>query len=178
MKKQRILQAVEQMLHRFPEASIIDIYKSFYQDEFGPGHLLGDVHGARDYFFKELAGMRSSGRHTLEPCGTGSRFFRAPLDVIVDGIIPPEEFLSGFFEGASLFTLPDITEWGVQWKEILAAAEPVIKGITGIEDDLKVISEALQSRSGAVRHSRRYAEAYEPHYRIIPVGGTLHQKLR
>ncbi len=169
---------MEQMLHRFPESSLVDIYKSFYQDEFGPGHLLGDMQGAREYFCKELEGMTSAGRYVLEPCGTGSRFCRAPLDIVLDGIISPEEFFSGFIEGASMFTLPDISQWRVRWKEILAAAEPVIKPIAGIEEDARIISEAMQTRSGAVRHSRRYVEAYDPHYRIIPVGGTLHQTLQ
>ncbi|MBN2572179.1 MAG: hypothetical protein JXA68_08635, partial [Ignavibacteriales bacterium] len=36
----KIKNAIESELKHFPEATLIDIYKNFFQDEFGPGHII------------------------------------------------------------------------------------------------------------------------------------------
>ncbi len=178
MMKHRILKTTACLLRKYPESSLIDIYKSFFQDEYGPGHLLEDGDKPRQYFFQELSVMTSRGRHTLEPCGTGCRFFRAPMDTVLDGLISPEEFYEGFIEGASGFSLPDLRQWVIRWEEILSVIQPLIDRIPDKRDDEKKISEALQSGRAVMHHSTGYVKAYDPHYRIARVNGALYRKLR
>ena len=41
------------LLDRYPLSTLADLYKSFFQDEFGPGHLLADEAGALSYLDRE-----------------------------------------------------------------------------------------------------------------------------
>lgn len=74
--KAQIHTAVERHFQLYPASLLIDVYKSFFQVEHGPGHLLKDPDAARKRFDQELSDMTSRGRYTLEPCGLGLRFCR------------------------------------------------------------------------------------------------------
>ena len=39
--------AIERQLATYPESTLQDIYKSFYQEHFGPGHIISDTASAR-----------------------------------------------------------------------------------------------------------------------------------
>ena len=41
--------ALSDFKHSFPKGQLRDVYKSFYQDALGPGHILGDTASARNY---------------------------------------------------------------------------------------------------------------------------------
>ena len=40
--QERVASAVERMLADYPQSTLQDIYKSFFQDRFGPGHIVPD----------------------------------------------------------------------------------------------------------------------------------------
>jgi hypothetical protein len=50
----RIEKAVINELKYYPEARLRDIYKNFFQDAFGPGHLIPDTTHAGNYLNYEL----------------------------------------------------------------------------------------------------------------------------
>src|SRR5512138_100258 len=106
-----IERAVRAQTRLYPKSGLQDIYKSFFQDEFGPGHLLSDTAGAWQYLEYELSEMTSSGNHTAEPCGTGKNFYRVPLDLVKDGMISDTALFCSFMEGATKFSLPDVESW-------------------------------------------------------------------
>lgn len=37
---QAVTKAIEEQMNTYPESTLKDIYKSFFQDAFGPGHLI------------------------------------------------------------------------------------------------------------------------------------------
>jgi len=162
-----IKKAVRSQLQRYPESSLQDIYKSFFQDEFGPGHLLNDTVGARKYLEYELSEMTSSENHIAEPCGKGKNFYRVPLDLVKDGIISDSILFAAFMESAALFKLPDIESWKKKWNEILVVIEGMNLDLPNFDQDKKVLAEMLDQGESAVHHSQRYEELYRPHYRIM-----------
>ncbi len=58
-KKNPVLKTVEKQIQKYPESALKDIYKSFFQDEYGHGHLLTDTSVSRKYFDYELSQMTS-----------------------------------------------------------------------------------------------------------------------
>jgi len=162
-----IVQAVRNQLQRYPESSLQDIYKSFFQDEFGPGHLLNDTAGARKYLEYELSEMTSSGNHVAEPCGTGKNFFRVPLDLVKDGIIPFESFFAVFMESAASFRSPETGEWKGKWEQIVNLIKSIDLSINNFEEDKMALSEMLEKGETIVHHSEAFSDRYAPHYRIM-----------
>ncbi|MBW6460190.1 MAG: hypothetical protein K0B08_06410 [Bacteroidales bacterium] len=159
--------AVEQQLQFYPESTLQDIYKSFFQDEYGPGHLLNDTNAARNYFDYELSQMISSGNYRVEPCGTGKNFFRVPLGLVKDGIVPAEDYFDAFMASAGAFREPGIMDWKKEWDRIFRAIEGMNPDIENFEADKMMLENMLEEGRFVVHHSRAYIENYDPHYRII-----------
>ena len=158
-----------QQLHEYPQSTLKDVYKSFFQDEYGPGHLLEDPERARTAFDQELASMKSRGRREFEPCGRGLHFHRAPLDLVKDGIIEADEYFDAFLDGASEFMLPDKALWEKKWLALLEVLTPMRRSIKNFEQDALEIAKTLERGHWVMHHSRLYRKAYDPHYRIIRV---------
>lgn len=159
--------AIGRQLQFYPESTLQDIYKSFFQDEYGPGHLLNDTVAARNYFERELSQMESGGNYRAEPCGTGKNFYRVPLDLVKDGLIPADTYFSAFMAGAAEFREPDIESWKENWGEILRTIEKMDLQLMNFEEDKGLLSELLTEGKAMVHHSQRYGEKYRPHYRIM-----------
>lgn len=53
--EQAVRQAVERQMQRYPKSTLKDLYKNFFQDKYGPGHLIGDTAAAGAYLRQELA---------------------------------------------------------------------------------------------------------------------------
>jgi hypothetical protein len=162
-----IRQAVEAQIERYPESTLQDIYKSFFQDEFGPGHLLGDSTAAREYLQRELSAMKSKGNYKPEPCGTGENFYRLPMDLVKDGIIPEEVYFEGFMKSSKDFKTPDIESWKKKWVEILEEIEAMDLQIPNLEQDKRAIAASLEQGEAVFHHSDGYGSHYDPHYRIF-----------
>jgi hypothetical protein len=162
-----VTRAVKSQLERYPESSLQDIYKSFFQDEFGPGHLLTDTAGAWQYLEDELSEMTSSGNHAAEPCGTGKNFYRVPLDLVKDGVISDSSLFRAFMESASSFRKPDLESWKKKWKEIELVIEDLHLDLRGFKQDREALAEMFAKGETAVHHSMKYDELYQPHYRIV-----------
>ena len=159
--------ALQLQLAIYPESTLRDIYKSFFQDEFGPGHLLEDPEKARLYFEQELKSAESRGRRRAEACGRGRNFCRVPLDLVIDGIIPKEVYFSAFISGAADFRLPEIETWKRKWSIILGILRRQDFYPAGFDGDSAEIARVLNEGRYAMHHSSRYRSAYAPHYRIF-----------
>jgi len=166
-KHEGIKQAVVNQLELYPESTLQDIYKSFFQDEFGPGHLLDDTAGARQYLEYELANMISRGNYRVEPCGAGGNFYRVPLDLVKDGRISFEEYFSAFMASASSFKTPEVKVWSGKWDRIVEEIEKMDLSIKGFEEDKARLRQMLAGGEFVVHHSALYSKLYDPHYRII-----------
>ena len=132
--------AIERQLVTYPESTLQDIYKSFYQEHFGPGHIISDTASARRYLMRELSEMGKTQSPYFEPTGSQGDYVRVYLSAIADSLITAERLLDAFIRSANFF-----------------------------ETDLPLLTEAARNNQ-AVHHSSRYNEAYHPHYRIVERG--------
>jgi len=163
----KITESVQNFLEKYPEANLEDIYKGFFQDEHGPGHLLRGVDAPRRFFLGELSEMQSKERHSMEPCGTGHNFFRVSLDVIIDGFVTANTFFQAFIESASAFKLPEIDTWKKKWKQIEVNIQPLKHLISDYDKSLDLLNKRLSQGKVVMHHSKKFTDLYDPHYRII-----------
>lgn len=156
--------AVSDLLERYPESTLKDIYKSFFQDRFGPGHLVSDTIAAKRYLHNELESMGESSLPYYEPAGCGNNYVRVNLSVIKDGLISKETFFDIFLESAGQVKFPPISQWQNEWNEILKA---VPQSLGNYAADKAEIDSLLENGKYASHHSAGYENAYQPHYRLI-----------
>ena len=97
--------AVERQMTQFPLSTLQDLYKSFFQDRFGPGHLIADEAMALRYLQYELATMDSSAGPMLEPTGYRGEYTRVNLSVIKDSLVTAERFFEVFMRSALMSCL-------------------------------------------------------------------------
>ena len=160
-----IRQAIERQLKTYPESTLQDVYKSFYQDRFGPGHMIADTASARQYLMYELSNMTDKSEVYYEPTGSKGRFVRVYLSAVADGLITADQLLDAFVRSANGVQKTEI-DWETEWHHI---EEIIVKNdiqINGFEADAALLREASRQNQ-AVHHSRAYNAAYHPHYRIV-----------
>ena len=157
--------AIERQLVTYPESTLQEIYKSFYQEHFGPGHIISDTASARRYLMRELSEMGETQSPYFEPTGSQGDYVRVYLSAIADSLITAEQLLDAFVRSANLWQEPTVS-WMEKWEAIISIIQANKIELEGFETDLPLLTEAAQNNQ-AVHHSRRYNEAYHPHYRIV-----------
>lgn len=162
-----ILQAYERQMAGYPLSEQRDVYKNFFQDYFGPGHIIADTASAANYLRYELQNSNEFIGPLYEPTGYKGNFYRVSLQVIKDGLVPFDTYLDAFVRSVNGIQAPMIDEWKTEWRKI----NDVIKSsgtipVNYAEDNAKIDS-LLATGQYAFHHSRTYNDAYHPHYRII-----------
>ena len=66
---EKIRQSVERQLELYPESTLRDLYKNFFQDRFGPGHIIADNTAADRYLRYELNTAEGFEGLDYEPTG-------------------------------------------------------------------------------------------------------------
>ena len=160
--------AIERQLATYPESTLQDIYKSFYQEHFGPGHIISDTASARRYLMKELSEMGKTQSPYFEPTGCQGDYVRVYLSAVADSLITAEQLLDAFVRSANSRQKP-VVSWMEKWQAIISIIQANKIELKGFETDLPLLTEAARNNQ-AVHHSRRYNEAYHPHYRIVERG--------
>ena len=159
--------AVATQLESFPESRLQDLYKSFFQDRFGPGHIITDRQSALDYILSEWASADTLMGPRTETCGWQGNYVRVNLSVLADGLMTAEELTDALMASAKEVKDEDIQGWKAEWSEILAIIEKEYPDIPDLQEDKARIDELLASGQYAYHHSDAYNAAYHPHYRII-----------
>lgn len=159
--------AVSTQLETYPESQLQDLYKSFFQDRFGPGHIIRDRQSALEYILSEIAEADTLAGPRTEPCGWQGNYIRVNLSVITDGLISAEELTNALMASAKEVNPEDIEHWKDEWAEIVAIIEKDHPDIPDLAEDKSKIEELLSSGQYAYHHSAAYEAAYHPHYRII-----------
>ncbi len=153
---QKILSAAREHAARYPRMEPQDFGKLIYQSEFGPGHFIKDRQSALSYLQKERKEIVKGGTPE-KPEPIGNTFCRFPLSFCRAGQ-KAEELLT------DLFVLTAQSHTGTM--DGLLEKLSLIKSlkIPGMEE----WADAWQSAGcPAVHHSKRYREAYRPHYRLL-----------
>ena len=169
VENEAIEAAIARQVEMYPASTLQDIYKSFYQEQFGPGHIIEDEYSAAAYFHQEtsLSTEEPYGGYLYEPTGVEGDYYRVNLYAVKSGILPQEVLLSAFLRSARPVTPEGIKTWKKRWRKVVKVASEF--NLPGYEADKKALDEILSSDTPdkAVHHSDAYNAAYDPHYRIV-----------
>ena len=163
----KIKEAVERQLRDYPKSTLQDLYKSFFQDRFGPGHLVNDTSSAGNYLRYELNNSDSFHKMYYEPTGCDTNYYRVNLSVLKENKISYQKYFDAFLRSVEKIDLDAISEWKDEWSEIETVIISMNLDLENFEEDLKMIHSVLEQGKYAVHHSEIYNSEYQPHYRII-----------
>ena len=165
--KARIEKCVRSELKLHKDAHLLDLYKYFFQDVFGPGHLVSGREGPENYLESELSEAKSFEPFDYQELMYKNQFVRVNLRMIADGTIAKKDLLDAFMQSAKEFKLPEVSEWRKEWTEIAAIIKTGYPDLPGFREESLQIDSLLASGDYAVHHSEDYIREYDPHYRII-----------
>ena len=167
--KQAVEAGIARQLDMYPLSTLQDVYKSFYQECFGPGHIIEDEYSAAAYFYQETSLSEEEPYDGIlyEPTGANGGYYRVNLYAVNAGILPAEVLLSAFLRSAAPVTPEGIKTWKKTWKVVGKVAGGF--HLRGYEADKEALDAIVASDSPdkAVHHSDAYNNAYDPHYRIV-----------
>ena len=163
----RVRLAVERMVKDFPHSTLQDIYKSFFQDNFGPGHAVPDSAQATAWLRNELAKVEQMDVPLYEPTGYKGNYYRVSLATVVGGKVQADALLSAFLRSVRAVQPSEVEVWVKEWEQIERIIARMELYLPNYDADAKAIKEMLATGHYAVHHSRLYNEHYAPHYRII-----------
>lgn len=162
----KTLEAVEHHLALYPEARLQDLYKAFFQAEFGAEHIVADTASAGRYLDYELT-VPDTSTVFYEPIGADSSYFRVHLRCVQEGYITRDELFHAFLGGVSKVSVPHIEEWKDTWRHIESIIRSAHPDLPDYDSDRAAIEELLDSGHYALHHSKPFSDAYDPHYRIV-----------
>lgn len=165
--RERIIRSVERQLERYPHSTLRDLYKNYFQDRFGPGHIIADEQAADRYLRYELENASSFDGDDYEPTGYEERFQRVNLGVIADGRVPYDKYLSAFIRSVNGIKPITIDEWHKEWAVIDEVIASMQLDLPGYEADRAEIWALIEGGEYVMHHSELFEQHYEPHYRII-----------
>ena len=164
---EKIRQSVEHQLELYPESTLRDLYKNFFQDRFGPGHIIADNTAADRYLRYELNTAEGFEGLDYEPTGYEGRFLRVNLGVIADGRVPYDKYFDAFVRSVNGITPISIEEWSKEWHEIDSVIMTIGLDLENMTHDRAEIKALIDGGEYVMHHSQRFNDHYQPHYRII-----------
>lgn len=166
-EQQSIRRSVEQHMERYPHSTLCDLYKNYFQDNFGPGHIISDPTSADRYLRYELESVEEFTGEDYESAGHEGNFYRVNLKVIADGRVSYEQYFDAFIRSAQGITPPTMEQWQKKWQAILCEIEAMGIALPDMQADKAKIKAQLAAGETVMHHSRLFNEHYAPHYRII-----------
>ena len=157
--------AISLMVDTYPKTTLQDVYKSFYQNHFGPEHFIIDTASVRQFFMQELSEMEDSSSVLYEMTGHNGRYVRVYLSAVTDSLITDNQLINAFVRSANM-EHPATQDWQSEWNFIVNVIRQYGIKVHDVETDAAFLDEASQNHQ-AVRHSKAYRDAYHPHYRIV-----------
>lgn len=162
-----IEKAVRAELQRYPQATLLDLYKFFFQGEYGPGHMIPNAEIAQQFLEEELRTSASFDTVRWQAVGHQGKFYRINLSLVHDGSIPAQMLLEAFVESANSNTSPSLEAWRRDWQEILTVIESMSLNLAAFEKDKNAIAQQLAEGKVIGHHSETFEQLYHPHYRVV-----------
>ena len=161
--------AIERQLRDYPESTLQDVYKSFYQNRFGTGHAISDPAATERYLYQELEAMAAEpavgDTRYWEPVGADTQHVRVFLRAVTDGRVRAAQLNDAFVRSAQVQRSVPF-DWATEWRSILQVIDDNHLPVADGEADRDRLIEMSRTNSAA-HHSRHYNAAYHPHYRVV-----------
>ena len=158
--------AVDLQMEQYPACTLQDIYKNFFQDRLGPGHLLADTAQAGLRLRKELLNPYPATKY-YEPIGYTHNYYRVDLAVVWDSIVSYTQLMEAFTKSAQAITFDDVERWKEEWQTIETVIAEMNLNLINYDTDKAAIDNMLEQGKYMMRHSKTFNANYNPHYRII-----------
>ena len=173
-----VRKAIDRQLEQYPASRVQDIYKSFCQDNLGPGHLIPNIESARAYLMQELdvyksdldSSLYSKPSERFVPVGDQGNYVRVDLSVVLDSLVDAGTLLDAFFRSANEGKRLTADEWKEKWGSVATVIRKYYPDIPDADNDLAVIDSLMAEGHMILHHSKVYEEEYHPHYRIVAKG--------
>ncbi len=165
----RATRVLIEYMRSYPQAHLQDIYKSCFQDVYGPGHLIQDSASYAQYILDEISLMDPANRTfpDYEYTGIEGNFVRVNLRVVQDGRIDLGRFVSLSMQSAQLQHPMPAYEWKGTWERIAVKASHVTPRPKNYTAEAAALHTHVNNGGKAVHHSLRFNQCYAPHYRLI-----------
>ena len=158
-----------EQIKNHPNQTLQDVYKSCYQDNYGPGHLIANESSAINSLFNEINSIEKDYKPItlFEQTGIYGNYLRVDLTLVRDGILPFFVLFRALTISATIGGQKSDENWSLIWSEIVE--EIKLAGLTfqNFEEDLENLDKISKSEDKVVHHSKMYEDVYHPHYRII-----------
>lgn len=145
-----------------------DAVKFAYQSAFGAEHMLGDIEAAATAFFSEYAQVKKKAQEALFS-ELDETTLRLNLAAWKSRGYPEEELLELFLRSASPHPDGQIL-FEERLREITRFSQTGSLPFSQ-EDWLSFLRDYTQTPSHPLHHSKRYENAYAPHYRLVAISG-------
>ncbi|MBO4403536.1 MAG: hypothetical protein J5792_07695 [Bacteroidales bacterium] len=155
-----------QQMQQYPQSTLRDIYKNFYQDRFGPAHLLEDTAAAAAYLREELRRCDTGLSPYYEPTAYDGNYVRVYLSCVLQGGLRTEQLTDALVRSSQLQVSYPF-DWKSEWTVVLSVIEELGLELEDFAVDKAMIDALLEKGDLPVHHSRSYNAAYRPHYRIV-----------
>ena len=163
----QIRTAVENQLKAYPKSTLQDLYKNFFQDYFGPGHIVSDTTSAGAYLDSELASFEQATGAYYEPTGYNGNFYRVNLSVVKEGIISRDVFFDAFLRSVSSIQPMPVEDWQKEWVMIDSVINEMNLSLADYTQERENLFSLLEQGKFVMHHSKPFSDEYDPHYRII-----------
>ncbi len=165
-ENERIREAVRHQVGLYPGLSLIDLYKAFFQAEFGAGHMLSDTAAAGRYLDYELT-LPDESEVLYEPIGADAPYYRVHLVCVQKAFLTRNQLFDAFVSGVCEVSDEQIERWCSSWVGIVSVIDEMNLDLENYSTDKERIDSLLNEGQYAVHHSRSFNEKYNPHYRIV-----------
>lgn len=162
-----VSEALRYQRQHYPASCLADVYKNFFQDYFGPGHLLSDLPKSKAYLDYELADTTTFEGPLYEPTGAEGNFYRVNLSIVHDGKVSYDTYFDAFVRSIGGIRPPQPQGWIDTWNFIDGIIRSEGYVYEGEQADRRLIQEKLSSHDFVMHHSRMYNDNYRFRYRII-----------
>lgn len=167
VNKKQVRLAVSRQMQQYPASTLQDIYKNFFQDRFGPGHIVADTARAGAYLREELKQVTGLDVPMYEASAERAAYYRVSLAAIKSGLVSYEVFFSAFIRSVTALPGVDVSDWAKEWASIEKIIRSMSLDLPNYEEDARAIEALLAQGYYALHHSKAYNLHYQPHYRLI-----------
>lgn len=167
VNKKQVRLAVSRQMQQYPASTLQDIYKNFFQDRFGPGHIVADTARAGAYLREELKQVTRMDVPMYEASAERAAYYRVSLAAIKSGLVSYEVFFSAFIRSVTALPGVDVSDWAKEWASIEKIIRSMSLDLPNYEEDALAIEALLAQGYYALHHSKAYNLHYQPHYRLI-----------
>jgi ribosomal-protein-alanine N-acetyltransferase len=140
-----------------------DFLKLAYQAAYGGEHLVASVEAAQAFFDGEYGEVKAAALPLYEDIGNG--LVRVNFASWKKERLPPEALLGLFLKSASVSGSGD--RLFPKYLEQITQLVSVSAAPLSLEEWKRAVASYEKSGGGPVHHSPTYAQAYDPHYRIV-----------